>query len=58
MQEPDPPLDERQLPAQDAQAAESVAPRPARRPLVQRRIRRMDDPEILQRVLSGLLNLP
>jgi hypothetical protein len=36
---------------------EELPTRPAPDPQLVRKIRRLDDPEILQRVLAGLLNL-
>jgi hypothetical protein len=41
----------------DASCAE-LPVRPARDRQVLRKIRRLDDPEVLRRVLAGLLNLP
>lgn len=44
--------------AVDGAGAEKLPARPVPAGRPARRIRRLDDPEILQRVLAGLINLP
>lgn len=45
-------------PSQDRAQHGKLASRPASNMPLRRRIRPMDDPEILERVLAGLLDLP